>query len=54
MWMAHINSGSVTKLRASDGSVVGTYPAGPDRNRVAFDGASIWVTNYTTNKVSKL
>jgi hypothetical protein len=30
------------------------YPTGTGPNRVAFDGANIWVTNYASNNVTKL
>lgn len=40
----------MTKLRAGDGSLVGTYavPIGQwgGLEGLAFDGANIWVTNY--------
>jgi hypothetical protein len=35
----------VTKLRASDGGLVGTYPTKAGPLAVAFDGANVWVTN---------
>jgi hypothetical protein len=37
--------GTVTKLLASTGAVVGTYGAGSEPWALAFDGANIWVTN---------
>ena len=30
IWVANTGSGNVTKLKASDGALVGTYPAGLD------------------------
>jgi hypothetical protein len=36
---------SVTKLRASDGTTLGTFAAGINPNGIAFDGANIWVAN---------
>ncbi len=45
IWVANYNDDSVTKLRAGDGSLVGTYPAGNGPNGMAFDGANIWVAN---------
>jgi DNA-binding beta-propeller fold protein YncE len=38
----------VTKLRASDGTVLGTFAVGSNPVGVAFDGANIWVGNYHT------
>ncbi len=48
IWVTNssVSSNSVTKLRASDGTVLGTFPvAGPNPAGVAFDGANIWVAN---------
>lgn len=36
---------SVSKLRASDGAILGNYPMSVGASCVAFDGAYIWVTN---------
>ena len=53
VWVANSVSNNVTKLRASDGSVlgafVGEFPIG-----VAFDGTNIWVANGEGNNVTKL
>jgi DNA-binding beta-propeller fold protein YncE len=43
----------VTKLRASDGVVLGTFPVGNAPAGIAFDGANIWVANLS-NSVTKL
>jgi hypothetical protein len=34
----------VTKLRASDGKVLGTYNIGTDGVGIAFDGVDLWLT----------
>jgi hypothetical protein len=45
----------VTKLRAADGTILGTFSSGGVGSfAVAFDGASIWVTNFNTDTVAKL
>ena len=44
IWLTHPNDNLVTKLAASDGSIVGTYPTNAP-NRIAFDGVNVWVTN---------
>ena len=47
IWIANQGSNNVTKLRASDGSPVGTFPlAGTNMHPsgIAFDGTNIWVT----------
>jgi outer membrane protein assembly factor BamB len=46
--------GSVFKLRASDGAVLGTFSIGGSPQGIAFDGANIWVTKSTSNSVAKL
>ena len=54
IWVANSNSDNVTKLRASDGALLGTYDVGDGPFGVAFDGASIWVANAGSNNVTKL
>jgi DNA-binding beta-propeller fold protein YncE len=44
----------VTKLKAGTGATVGTFKVGSEPAGVAFDGASIWVTNFGGTTVSKL
>jgi DNA-binding beta-propeller fold protein YncE len=47
LWVSNWLDGTVTKLRASDGVVLGTFPlAGP--RGIAFDGTHIWVTSATS------
>jgi DNA-binding beta-propeller fold protein YncE len=43
----------VTKLRASDGALIGTFPTGQFPEGAAFDGANVWVVNAGNNTVSK-
>src|SRR6202162_2475514 len=40
IWVANYGSNTVTKLQASDGSVLGTYNVGSEPASVAFDGAN--------------
>jgi DNA-binding beta-propeller fold protein YncE len=54
IWVTNQNSNNVTKLKASNGSKVGTFSVGVLPVGVAFDGANIWVTNDSSNTVSKL
>jgi hypothetical protein len=54
IWVANSFSQTVTKLRTSDGAVLGTYPVGTNACSVAFDGLNIWVTNPNANSVTKL
>jgi YVTN family beta-propeller protein len=44
----------VTKLRASDGALLGTSGVGSSPVGIAFDGANIWVTNSGSASVTKL
>jgi DNA-binding beta-propeller fold protein YncE len=47
------NNFSVTKLR-SDGTILGTFPAGGGAGALAFDGTCIWVASYGSGYVTKL
>lgn len=58
IWVVNFEDNTVTKLRASDGVLVGTYPiTGIGPQGIAFDGATIWVTpwnNGNGNTVARL
>ena len=54
-WVSNTNSNNVTKLKASDGSVVGDYSVGGTFPRgMAYDGANIWVAVRDNNTVARL
>jgi outer membrane lipoprotein-sorting protein len=53
LWIGN-NSGNVTKLKAADGSNLGTYLVGAAPRGIVFDGASMWVANLGSNNVIKL
>jgi DNA-binding beta-propeller fold protein YncE len=53
IWVANGTADTVTKLRASDGATLGTFPVGSLPRAVAFDGANIWVTNHVPNTVTR-
>ena len=53
IWLANTFDATVSKLRASDGTDLGTFAVGPFPTGVAFDGANIWVTNTFDATVSK-
>jgi len=50
----NFNDVTVTKLRASDGKVLGTFTVGTSPLGIAFDGANIWVAITASNVVAKL
>jgi DNA-binding beta-propeller fold protein YncE len=54
IWVANLGSDNVTKLKASDGSLVGTYAVGSSPFGICFDGANIWVANFGSDNVTKL
>jgi hypothetical protein len=57
MWVANPSGNYVTKLRASDGAILGTFTFGSGTfpSRITFDGSSIWVSGGgSSNWVTKL
>lgn len=44
MWVVNENGGTVSKIRASDCALLGTFNV-PSPKAIAFDGNSIWVTS---------
>ena len=54
IWVCNNGNNNVTKLRGSDGKVLGTFTVGTQPNALAFDGTNIWVANGGTNNVTKL
>ena len=53
IWVANNGSNNVTKLRASDGAVQGSYAVGGSPCGIAFDGTNIWVANLSYDTVSR-
>jgi DNA-binding beta-propeller fold protein YncE len=53
VWVANYASATVSKLRATDGALLGTFPVGASPGFVAVDGANVWVTNGGSGTVSK-
>ncbi len=51
IWVANFAYGTVTKLQANDGKVLGTFAAGTNPAHLAFDGANIWVTASQTGLI---
>ena len=54
IWTVNNSANSVTKISASAGRVINTYPVGTSPFAAASDGTYLWVTNYITNDVTKL
>ena len=44
----------MTKLKASDGTALGTFTVGSNPIAVAYDGANVWVANINSKNVTKL
>jgi DNA-binding beta-propeller fold protein YncE len=53
IWVANNGAGSLTKLRASDGALLGTFAVGASPIGVAFDGANVVAVNSGANNLSK-
>jgi hypothetical protein len=59
MWVLDFESDAVTKVRITDGHILGTFPSGGSKPYgVAFDGTSIaaavWISNNSSHTVTKL
>lgn len=54
VWITNFNSSSVSKMRASDGVVLGTYPVGTNPRGLVFDGVNVWVGCNGSSDVYKL
>src|SRR5437870_9753232 len=54
IWVVDYDGDAMTKLRASDGTLLGTFPVVNDPAYATFDGANLWVTNSAGRSVTKL
>src|SRR5438132_13433002 len=54
IWTTSLASSNVTKLRASDGALLGTFDAGGTAGWAAFDGGNVWFSNFDNDTVTKL
>lgn len=54
IWTTNVGSNNVTKLRASDGAVFGSYPLSAAVIGMAFDGANIWAALFYSGQVAKI
>ena len=54
IWVGNEGEDTVSKVRASDGTMLGTYTVGNGPFALVFDGANIWTENFVDNTVTKL
>jgi DNA-binding beta-propeller fold protein YncE len=54
IWVANFTDGTVNKLLASTGALLGTFSVGAGPDGLAFDGANIWVANENSDTMGKL
>jgi DNA-binding beta-propeller fold protein YncE len=56
IWVLNNQAGSVTKILASSGVVIGTYPiaSGSSLSSVGFDGGNIWVLDTAAALLHKM
>lgn len=54
VWVVNSHDDTVTKVRAKDGVVLGTFPVPDSPGLATFDGENIWVTHAGEDVVSKV
>ena len=54
IWVTNWGSNNVTKLRSSDGTILGTYNVGTKPLGICLDDSSVWVANWGSKNVTKL
>jgi DNA-binding beta-propeller fold protein YncE len=54
IWLTNSGDGTVSKLRASDGTLVDTLKVGEGPRAIAFDGSTVWVGNTDSDNVTRL
>ena len=54
MWITHQGTRTVTKVRATDTVLLGTFAVGSNPAGIAFDGKYMWIANSGDNTVSQL
>jgi hypothetical protein len=54
VWVTNTDTDNVTKIRASDNAVQGTFAVGDGPTGIAFDGTHVWVANSNSGTVTKL
>src|SRR5581483_3245559 len=54
IWVANLAGNTVTKLRANDGTNLGSFAAGTGPYALAYDGANVWAADGGSNTVTKI
>src|SRR5882757_2584235 len=54
MCVTNFDANTVTRLRASDGTMEGTFAVGHAPTGILFDGINIWVANQNDDTVTKI
>src|SRR5262249_2526834 len=54
IWVANFDDNNVKKLRATDGTLLGTFAVGTHPQGIAYDGTNMWIVNKTSGNVTKM
>jgi hypothetical protein len=54
LWVANNGNGTVTRIRASDGALLGTWTGATGASSVLVAGGQIFITGYTTNRLYEI
>jgi hypothetical protein len=52
IWACNNNTNTITRVRASDGVILGNYPTGSSPRGIVYDGTNIWVANSGDNTLT--
>jgi hypothetical protein len=52
IWACNSRTNTVTRVGASDGKILGTYPTGSGPRGIVYDGTDIWIANSGDNTVT--
>jgi len=54
VWVTEKGTNSIAKIRASDGTLLGTFSAGSGPTWVTFDGTNLWVVDNSGDTLTKI
>jgi len=54
VWVTQGEANTVTRIRASDGEILGTFATGAVPVGIAFDGTHMWITNQLGDTVCRM